>query len=135
MITLIFKDKLLAMVDKARAKIRKPGQHSGGAVAARHQREAERIIRVMAARLALPVGTAELAKLHKGHPDKARCVVLVRLRTAMEGEWIAARLAMGGSTYVSFLVNRQLRDAKERRNLSNHDEASLQDAAVGWETT
>lgn len=47
------KDELLAMVDKARVKVRKPGHHAGGAVAAHHQREAERIIRVMAARLDL----------------------------------------------------------------------------------
>ena len=42
-----FKGKLLAMVDKARAKIRKQGHHAGGAVAAHHQMEAERIIRVI----------------------------------------------------------------------------------------
>ena len=63
-----FKDELLAMVDKARAKFRKQGHCAGGAVAAHHRREAERIIRVMAARLDLPSGTAELAKLGKGHP-------------------------------------------------------------------
>ena len=65
------KDKLVAMVDKARAKMRKQGHHAGGAVAAHHEREAERIIRVMAARLDLPSRSAELAKLRKGHPDKS----------------------------------------------------------------
>ena len=118
-----FKDKLLAMVDKARAKIRKPGHHAGGAMAAHHQQEAERIIRLMGARLALPPRTTELAKLRKGHPDKVRCAALVRLRTAMENDWIAARLAMGGSTYVSSLVNRLLRNAKERRTLATHERA------------
>ena len=34
--------------------------------------------------------------------------------------WIAARLAMGGSTYVSTLVNRLLRDANERLTLAAH---------------
>jgi len=118
-----FKDKLLAMVDKARARIRKPGNHAGGAVVAHRQQEAEQIIRVMAARLGLPGGTAELAKLRKGHPDKVRCAAMLRLRTAMENQWIAARLAMGGSTYVSSLVNRLLRDAKERRTLAAHERA------------
>ncbi|MEI6178565.1 MAG: hypothetical protein WCS43_16865, partial [Verrucomicrobiota bacterium] len=112
-----------AMVDKARAKIRKQGHHAGGAVAAHHQREAERIIRVMAERLNLPSGSAELAKLRKGHPDKVRCATLVRLRTAMTNEWIAARLAMGGSTYVSSLIHRLLRDTKERRTLATHERA------------
>lgn len=53
----------------------------GGAVTAHHQREAERIIRVMAARLDLPIGTAELAKLRKGHLDKVRSAALARMRT------------------------------------------------------
>ena len=118
-----FKDKLLAMVDKARAKIRKPGNHSGGAMVAHRQQEAEQILRVMAARLGLPGGTAELAKLRKGHLDKVRCAAMLRLRTAMENQWIAARLAMGGSTYVSSLVNLLLRDAKERRTLAAHERA------------
>jgi len=61
--------------------------------------------------------------LRKGHPDKVRCAALVRLRTAMENDWIAARLAMGGSTYVSSLVNRLLRNAKERRTLATHERA------------
>jgi len=69
------------------------------------------------------VGTAELAKLRKGHPDRMRCAALVRLRTAMENEWIAVRLAMGGSTYVSSLIHPLLRDAKERRTLAAHERA------------
>jgi len=70
-----------------------------------------------------PVGMADLAKLRRGHPDKVRCAALVRMRTAMENNWIAARLALGGSTYVSSLVNRLLRDAKERRTLAAHERA------------
>jgi hypothetical protein len=57
------------------------------------------------------------------HPDKVRCAALVRLRTAMENEWIAARLAMGGSTYVSSLIHRLLRDAKERQTMAAHARA------------
>ena len=38
-------------------------------------------------------------------------------------DWIAARLAMSGSTYVGALVNRLLRDAKERRSLAAHERA------------
>ena len=48
---------------------------------------------------------------------------MLRLRTAMQNEWITARLAMGASTYVSSLVNRLLRDAKERRTLAAHERA------------
>ncbi len=78
---------------------------------------------LMAERLNLPRGSAELLKLRKGHPDKVRCAALVRLRTAMENEWIAARLAMGGSTYVSSLIHRLLRDAKEQRTTAAHERA------------
>ena len=62
-------------------------------------------------------------KLPKGHPNKVRGAALVRLRTAMGNEWIAARLAMGGSTYVSSLVNHLLRNARERRTLATHQRA------------
>ena len=56
-------------------------------------------------------------------PPPLRCAALVRLRTAMENEWIAARLSMGGSSYVSSLVHRLLRDTKERRTLAAHERA------------
>jgi len=36
-------------------------------------------------------------------------------------EWIATRLAVGGSTYVSSLIHRLLRDTKERRTLAAHE--------------
>jgi len=41
----------------------------------------------------------------------------------MENEWIAARLVMGGSSYVSSLIHLLLRDAKERRTLAAHERA------------
>jgi hypothetical protein len=41
------------------------------------------------------------------------CAALVRLRTAMPNDWIAARLGTGGTTYVSSLVNRILKDPFE----------------------
>ena len=72
-----FRDKLLGLVDQARAKIRKRGHHSGGAVAAHHAQEAERILRVLAAGLGLPSGTGVLAELRKGHPGKVACVALL----------------------------------------------------------
>ena len=118
-----FKDKLLGMVDKARAKIRRKGLHSGGAVAAHNQQEAERIIRLTAGCLGLPAAVADLARLRKGDPAKVTCAALVRLRTAVPNDWIAARLAMGGSTYVSSLVNRILKDPKARRALAKHERA------------
>ena len=41
----------------------------------------------------------------------------------MENEWIAARLVMGGSSYVSSFIHLLLRDAKERRTLAAHERA------------
>jgi hypothetical protein len=42
------------------------------------------------------------------------CAALVRRRTAVPNEWLAARLAMGHASQVSALVNQTLRDAKDR---------------------
>jgi hypothetical protein len=64
---------------------------------------------------------ADLAKLRKDDPAKVACAALVRLRTAMPNDWIAARLAMGGSTDVSSLVNRVLKDPKAPRALATHE--------------
>jgi hypothetical protein len=86
-----------------------------------HLPEAERIIRLTAGRVGLPAAAADLAKLRKGDPCKVACAALVRLRTAMPNDWIAAGLAMGGSTYVSSLVNRVLKDPKARRALAKHE--------------
>ena len=63
-----------------------------------HLPEVERIIRLTAGRVGLPAAAADLAKLRKGDPGKVAGAALVRLRTAMPNDWIAARLAMGGST-------------------------------------
>ena len=45
-----FKDKLLGLIDKAGAKIRKRGSVAGAAVCAHGENEAERIIRIMGGR-------------------------------------------------------------------------------------
>ena len=110
-----FKDKLLGMLEKARAKIRKRGNHSGGAVAAHNEAAAERIVCWLGGRTGMPVAIAELALLKKNDPGKVTCAALVRRRTAVPNEWLAVRLAMGHASYVSALVNRTLRDAKARR--------------------
>lgn len=113
-----FKNKLLGMVDKAKANIRKRGHHSGGAITAHNELEAERIVQVMTTHLGLPSEISELAKLKKGHPHKATCAALLRLHTATENHWIACRLAMGASSYVSLLVNRLLQNETDRRALN-----------------
>lgn len=88
--------------------------HSGGAVAAHNEAAAERIVRWLGGRTGMPVAVADLA-LTKNDPGKVTCAALVRRRTAVPNEWLAARLAMGHASYVSALVNRTLRDAKARR--------------------
>jgi hypothetical protein len=115
----VIKDKPLGMLEKARARIRKRGQHSGGAVAAHNEAAAERIVCWLGGRTGMPVAVAELALLKKNDPGRVACAALVRRRTAVPNEWpnewLAARLAMGHASYVSALVNRTLRDAKSRR--------------------
>ena len=52
-----FKDKLLGLMDKAHAKIRKPGNHAGGAVRAHNEQEAERIIATVGAARGMSPGS------------------------------------------------------------------------------
>jgi hypothetical protein len=47
----------------------------------------------------------------------------VRLPTATPNDWIAARLAIVGSTHLSSLVNRVLKVPKARRALAKHERA------------
>ena len=117
-----FKDKLLGMVDKARAKIRRNGHHSGGAVAAHNKQEAERIIRLTAGRLGLPLAVADLAKLRKGDPGKVACAALVRLRTAMPNDWVAGA-RHGWQHLCEFLGQPSPARCQGRRALAAHERA------------
>jgi REP element-mobilizing transposase RayT len=90
-----FKDKLLGMIDKAGAKIRKRGSVAGAAVSAHGKSEAERMIRVVGAELGLPESKEELAMLRKSDSRKVICAALVKRHTSMANDWLAKHLSMG----------------------------------------
>ena len=77
-----FKDKLLGLIDKAGAKVRKRGSVAGAAVRAHGENEAERIIRMIGAELGLPKSGQELELLRKGDSRKVLCTALVKARTS-----------------------------------------------------
>jgi len=81
--------------DKAQAKIRKPGNHAGGAVRAPSEKEAERIIAAVGSALGMPTALDELMRLRKDDANKGICAVLAKRHTAVGNEWLGRRLAMG----------------------------------------
>ena len=94
-----FKDKLLGFMDKAQAKVLKKASHSGGAVRARNEMEAERIITVVGAALGMPTDRSELMLMKKGDRNKVICAAIARSNTAVANDWLSERLAMGHSAH------------------------------------
>ena len=116
-----FRDKLLGLMDKAKSVTRKKASHSGGAVRAHTENEAERILGVVGAALDLPSSQEELKLLKKGDRRKVICAAVAKGRTAVGNDWLAERLAMGHPSYVSTLVQRLRRDKKEQKILEKYD--------------
>jgi hypothetical protein len=116
-----FKDKLLELIDKAGAKIRKRGSVAGAAVRAHDESEAERIIRIVGAELELPGSAAELELLRKGDPRKVICAAVVKSRTSVKNDWLASRLRMGHPAAMSQLVSRTLKDPKTWKILKKYE--------------
>lgn len=107
----IFRDdedrqKLLTTLGEACRKTERVApNHYGGE---RHEtgvQKAERIVREELNRLGWP--EAELRARRKGHSGKVRIARRLRQETTMSLKWIAARLQMGGWTYVSNLAHQQ----------------------------
>ena len=115
------KDKLLGLMDKAGAKIRDRGSLAGAALRAHDENEAERIIRIVGAEVALPGGAAELCLLRKGDPRKVMCAAIVKRRTSVKNDWLASRLRMGHPAAMSKLVGRTLKDPKSQKILKKYD--------------
>jgi putative transposase len=106
-----FKDKLLGLIDKARAKVTKRGSIAGAAIRAHGEGEAQRIIGVVGAELGLPQDVNELRSLRKGDPRKVICAALVKGSTSVGNDWLAKRLHMGHPAAMSQLVNRLRKDS------------------------
>ncbi|WP_226894848.1 transposase [Luteolibacter marinus] len=115
-----FRDRLLAMVDRARGV--KPGGASrrGGVLREHGERDAERLVVEGSAKLGLPADRKELAKIKKGDGRKAMLAAVIRRHTGASTEWIAKRLAMGTPGSVSRLtgvVRRSTEKTKECEKL------------------
>ena len=114
-------DKLLGLVDKAGAKVRNRGSLAGAAVRAHCENGAERIIRIVGAKLELPVSAAELELLRRGYPRKVMCAALVKGRTAVKNDWLASRLRMGHPAAMSQWLSRTLKDPKSLKILKKYE--------------
>ena len=107
-------------MDKGKSGIRKKDSHTGGAVRAYNENEAERIVEVVGAALGLSTIRKDLMLMKKGDRRKVICAAIAKGRTAVGNEWLAERLAMGHASYVSTLVQRIRRDKKEQGILKKY---------------
>jgi putative transposase len=116
-----FRDKLLGLMDKARAKVGKKDSLSGGAVRAHNEAEAERIIGVVGKALGISISREDLMLLRKSDRRKVICAAIAKGGTTVGNDWLAERLAMGHGSYVSTLVQRMRRDKKEEKTLKRYE--------------
>ncbi len=107
-----FRDRLLDLVEKGSRALRKAGSHSGMAVAAHGEREAERWVAAGICELELCDEEGNLLPARKGDPRKVALATLLRTHTAISNAWLAKRLAMGHDRSVSRLI-RQGADRNE----------------------
>ena len=98
-----FKDKLLAMVDRARRGER-PRKAKTGVANAHGESEAERLIKEIGKALELPTEKRELERLRKSDGRKVLLATVLRKKTAVGVNWIAERLAMGHPGSVSRML-------------------------------
>jgi putative transposase len=98
-----FKDKLLAMIARARGAD-KPRKAKTAVASAHGESEAERLISVLGKVLELPTERRELEQLRKSDERKVLLAAVLRQRTAVGVNWIAARLAMGHPGSVSRML-------------------------------
>ena len=116
-----FNDKLLLLLDKVGAKIKKRVSVAGAVVRSHDEKEAERIIRIVGAKMKLPGSAAELELLRKSNPRKVMRAALVMRRTSVKNYWLASRLRMGHPAAMSQLVSRILKDPKSQKILMKYD--------------
>jgi len=114
-----FRDRLLALVEKGNKALRSGGSHSGKAVAAHGEREAERLVAVGLRELKLCDEEGMLLSVRKGDPRKVALATLLRTHTSISNPWIAKRLEMGHDRSVSRLI-RQAADHNEVRKCLQH---------------
>ncbi len=111
-----FKDKLLAMVDRARGG-EKPRKAKAGVASAHGEGEAERLIKVVGKVLEFPTKRRELQKLRKSDERKVLLAAVLRRRTSVGVNWIAERLAMGHPGSVSRMLGAMPRAGNLKKRL------------------
>lgn len=114
-----FRDRLLALVGQGAKVLRKRGSHSGKAVAAHGEREAERLAAAGLRVLELCDEKAKPLPARKGDARKVALATLLRERTAVGNAWVAKRLDMGHDRSVSRLI-RHGADLGEVRKCLRH---------------
>jgi REP element-mobilizing transposase RayT len=120
-----FRDRLLALVEKGGKALRKKGSHSGKAVVAHGEREAERLVAAGLRALELCDAKGKLLPARKGDPRKVALATLVRTRTAMGNPWLAKRLEMGHDRSVSRLIRQGCDNRLVRKHLRQVEQMLL----------
>jgi putative transposase len=113
-----FRDRLLALVDKAKGIKPRERRKADGLEKDYGERDAGRLIAEYGPKLGLPSGAAELGRLRKGDERKALMAALIRRRAAVSTEWIATRLQMGHPGSVSRQVGLVKKDRKLLKKLN-----------------
>ncbi len=111
-----FKDKLLAMVDRARGG-ESPRKAKTKVASAHGEGEAERLIKEGCKVLELPTNRRELEKLRKSDERKVLLAAVLRRRTSVGVNWIAERLAMGHPGSVSRMLGAIQGERNSRKRL------------------
>ena len=111
-----FKDKLLAMVGRARGTD-KPRKAKTAVASAHGEGEAERLINVLGRVLELPTQKRKLEGLRKSDERKVLVAAVLRRRTAVGVNWIAERLVMGHPGSVSRMLGAIPREVSLKKRL------------------
>jgi hypothetical protein len=99
-----FRDRLLALVDRAGGVKPRARRIAAGVLHDHGEREAERLVVAGAAILGLPATLAQLASISKGDERSALLAALIRRHAAAGTQWLAKRLGMGHPGSVSRLI-------------------------------
>lgn len=79
------------LLKKASKAARRSGDHSGVAVTAHGEREAERLVTTGLRKLKLCDGKGNLLPARKDDPRKVALASLLRVRSAINNDWVAKR--------------------------------------------
>jgi putative transposase len=113
-----FRDRLLALVDKAKGVKPRQRRKADGLEKDHGEADAERLIGLFGPKLGLTVAAVELAELRKGDERKVILATFLRHRTAVSADWIAKRLRKGHPGSVIRQVGIVKRDHKLQKQVN-----------------